>query len=131
MNAISSSLKDLIEQVNYLTESALNGELTNRADENKFQGSYKEIIHGMNATLDVVIEPINESRDILEKMAKGDLTVRMTGNYKGDFSIVKDSINSLGESFSEALSNVTDAIQATASASTQISSSTEEMATGA
>lgn len=131
INAISSALKDLIEQVNNLTKSAIDGELTKRADENRFQGSYKEIIHGMNATLDVVIKPINESSKVLEKMAEGDLTVRMTGDYKGDFSIVKNSINSLGDSFSAALSDVADSVQATASASSQISSSSEEMATGA
>ena len=131
LNAISSSLKNLIEQVDYLTKSTLKGELTKRADENKFEGGYQEIIHGMNLTLEAMIKPINESKDVLEKMAEGDLTIRMAGDYKGDFAIVKNSINSLGESFSNALADVTDAVQATASASTQISSSSEEMATGA
>jgi methyl-accepting chemotaxis protein len=131
LNAISSSLKDLIEQVNNLIEAALNGELAKRADENQFKGGYKEIIHGMNSTLDVMIKPIHESRNVLEKMALGDLTVRMVGDYNGDFSIMKNSINSLGESFSNAISDVTDSVQATASASTQISTSSEEMASGA
>ncbi len=130
LNSISSALKDLIEQINNLTKAAANGELKKRGNENKFEGGYKEIVSGINATLDAIVKPINESRNVLGNIAKGDLTTRMTGDYKGDFAIMKDSINDLAFSFNSALSDVVDAVQATASASTQISSSTEEMAAG-
>ncbi|HEX2983524.1 MAG TPA: methyl-accepting chemotaxis protein, partial [Ignavibacteriales bacterium] len=86
---------------------------------------------GLNKTLDAVVTPVNESKVVLEKMSKGDLTVRMAGDYKGDYKILKDSINHLGKSMSDALGEVMLAVQSTASASAQISSSAEEMAAGA
>lgn len=130
LNAISSTLKYLIEQINEMTKAALNGELNKRSDEEKFQGGYKAIISGINATLDAMVKPLNESRLILEEMAKGDLTVKMKGDYNGDFAIIKNSINGLADSFKEAISDVVEAVHATASASNQISSSIEEMAAG-
>ncbi len=64
-------------------------------------------------------------------MSKGDLTVRVEGQYKGDHQVLKNSINGLGESLGKLINDVNEAVQATASAANQISSSTEEMAAGA
>ena len=36
-------------------------------------------------------------------MSKGDLTVRVEGQYKGDYQILKNSINGLGESLVNSL----------------------------
>ena len=131
LNAIASTLKDLIEQINVLTNSASKGELNKRGDENRFEGGYKEIISGINATMNAMIEPINESREVLNKIADGDLTIRMSGNYKGDFSIMKDNINKLADTFNRALTDVTNAVKETARVSNEISSRTDEIAAGA
>ncbi|QQS35454.1 MAG: cache domain-containing protein [Ignavibacteriales bacterium] len=124
-------LKNLTADLKSLTTSALNGQLQVRADESKYKGGYADIVSGVNKTLDAVIIPIKDGTSVLEKMSRGDLTVRVTNEYKGDHQIIKNSINTLGDSLTEALSEVNAAVQATASASTQISSSTEEMAAGA
>ncbi len=128
---IKTSLKNLVDDSKMLSQAALDGKLNYRADGNKHNGEFKEVINGVNATLDAVVQPINESSNVLSELAQGDLTVRMTGAYKGDFAKVKNNINSLADSFSSALSDVAAAVQATASASSQISSSSEEMAAGA
>ncbi len=125
------SIKGTVHESNDLVMAAVNGNLSKRSDASKFKGSYKELVNGINSTVDAVVLPINESSQVLGKLATGDLTARMTGEYKGDYAAIKNSINSLADSFSTALSEVTEAIQATASASNQISSSAEEMAAGA
>ena len=128
---IINTFRELIAELSGLTSSTLNGNLNQRGKVDNFQGSYKEVVTGINDILNAVVLPINESSTVLGKMATGDLTVRMVGDYKGDFAKVKDNINELVESFSGALSDVTEAVQATASASNEISSSSEEMAAGA
>ncbi len=131
LNAITSTLRDLVDETNVLTEAAVEGRLSTRGDTHKFQGGYRDIVSGINSTLDEVINPVNEAREVLSVMAVGDMTVRMKKNYKGDHQLLKDSINQVAESLQEALSRVTEAVQSTVSATTQISSSTEEMAAGA
>ncbi|MEW6702201.1 MAG: MCP four helix bundle domain-containing protein, partial [Bacteroidota bacterium] len=131
MLKVIDTLRNLVAETVMLGKSAVEGKLTTRGNAEKFQGEYKEIVAGVNATLDAVVQPINESSKVLEKIAGGDLTVRMIGEYKGDYKVMKDSINGLAESFGDALSDVAAAVQATASASSQISSSSEEMAAGA
>ncbi|MGE5315019.1 MAG: methyl-accepting chemotaxis protein [Acidobacteriota bacterium] len=131
LSGIMTSLRDLVAESTMLTEAAVNGQLSVRGNVAKFKGGYRAILEGVNATLDKMILPVKEGSDVLEEMSKGNLTVRMKGEYKGDHRIIKDSINLLGESLNTAMSDVAEAVAATASASNEISSSTEEMAAGA
>jgi methyl-accepting chemotaxis protein len=128
---VANVIKSLVSDLNGLTGAALAGELHTRADASKYQGRYTEIVEGLNKTLDAVILPVNEGSEVLSQMSRGDLTARVTGNYKGDHQLLKNSINALGESLCNLIKDVYDSVNASASASTQISSSTEEMAFGA
>ena len=125
------AVKDTVHEINLIVDASLNGKLETRGNASKFMGSYKELVDGLNKTLEAFSAPINEQSNVLEEMAKGNLTMRMAGDYKGDFLKIKNSINNLGESLHKVVSEVTGAVHAVASASNQISSSSEEMAAGA
>jgi methyl-accepting chemotaxis protein len=131
MNKFIGTLKDLSEEVSTLTRSALEGRLSERGNILKYKGGYREIVNGINETLDAVIAPIKEGAAALEKIATGDLSVRIVSAYKGDHQLIKNSINSVAESLFMTVEQVSQSVQATASASNEISSSTEEMAAGA
>lgn len=128
---VRNKIKDLNEETIKLINDSKEGMLDNRGDIKKFEGAYKEIVKGINDMLDAVILPVQDGAKALEVMSTGDLTARVTADYKGQHRKIKDSINKLGESLESVIRDVTEAVQATASASTQISSSSEEMAAGA
>jgi len=129
--SIIATLKALIAEARMLTTAAVEGQLSTRGRAENFHGGYKEIVEGVNKTLDAVILPVKEGSEVLAVMATGDLRVRMTGQYKGDHQLIKNSINQLGDSLTKTLGEVHEAVAATASASSEISSSTEQMAAGA
>jgi len=131
MILVTETITSLVSEVMMLSNASVKGELSTRGNADKFHGSYKEIVAGLNATFESMVQPINDSGKVLESLAGGDLTVRMDGEYLGDYSKIKVNINGLADSFSNALSDVARAVVATASASAQISSSAEEMAAGA
>lgn len=123
-------IKNTVDEINLIVEASIAGELEKRGNESRFKGSFKELINGLNDTLEAFNKPIEEQSVVLEKLSSGDLTARMEGNYKGDFLKIKESVNRLAKSFNNALADVKNAVEATASASTQISSSSEELAAG-
>lgn len=131
LNTCLAAVRLLVDDAKGLSDAAMEGKLSMRADTARHQGDFRRIVEGFNGTLDAVTRPIEESSRVLESMGKGDLTVRMTGDYTGDHRLMKDSINRVAENLSHALGEVSEAVSATASASNQISSSTEEMAAGA
>ena len=128
---VRTNIGDLSNEATKLIKDAQNGMLDNRGNDSKFDGAYKEIVSGVNDLLDAVILPVQDGSRVLEVMATGDLTVRVTNEYKGQHATIKNSINKLGDSLEGLIKEVTEAVAATASASTQISSSAEEMAAGA
>jgi methyl-accepting chemotaxis protein len=123
-------LKNIGKEIHEVNIAGKKGDLTVRGNASQFQGTYKEMVQGINDTLDSIVAPINEGNEVLYKMSKGDLSVRMHGTYQGDLNKMKQSINTVGESLSNTLKDVTVSIETTATASSEISASVEEMTSG-
>lgn len=89
----AKTLNDLVSEINMLVEAALNGKLDTRGNERKFNGGYRDIVKGINDTLDAVIEPVKEASSVLSEMEKGNLDVQVKGEYKGDHANIKNALN--------------------------------------
>lgn len=131
MLKVVSNIQSLVKDANELSQSAIEGKLNKRADASKHKGEYSKIIQGINNTLDAIITQFSNSMSVLKELSKGNLTVRFETDCQGDYMLMKNSINELGNSLQTALLEVSEAVEATASAANQISSSTEQMAAGA
>jgi methyl-accepting chemotaxis protein len=113
-----------------LTEAVGQGRLEVRGDTRKLQGTFAEIIHGFNKTLDAIVAPINEAAKVLQKMAKKDLTHRMTGTYQGDFARIKEGLNLALEILESSLQQVSAGSAQVAYAAEQISAGSQSLARG-
>jgi methyl-accepting chemotaxis protein len=87
------TIKDLIEETRLLSENAVNGELSARGNAEKFNGEYGNVINGINSTLDATTAPIQEASAVLQEIAKGNLQVKMEGEYNGDHAEIKHALN--------------------------------------
>ncbi|MGE5412186.1 MAG: methyl-accepting chemotaxis protein [Clostridiales bacterium] len=124
-------IESILNEANMLVEANKQGQLNLRGDVSKYSGGWGKLIEGVNSILDVFLAPIKEASEVLSIMASGDFTKKIQGDYKGDYKLIKDSVNDVADSLNEALSAVATSASAVASSSTQISSSSEEMAAGA
>lgn len=93
MQAMSGSIKALVDEFDSLTRAAVNGQLERRADEAAFKGKFREIVEGYNETLEALIVPINVTADYVDRIAKGDIPPKITDEYKGDFNEIKNNLN--------------------------------------
>ena len=126
---LMETIELLAKDAKMLADSAIQGDLSTRADDSQHFGEYKTIVQGFNHTLDALNEPIEEAGQVLNVMSTGDLTARMLGNYKGDHKKLKDSINTLAESLNDLVGRILDSVETTASATVQISSTADTIAT--
>ncbi len=127
MNLIVETLRNLLTETDLLTRAAVNGKLDIRGDINKFNGSYQEIIKGVNNALDAFIEPIQESAGILQEMAQGNLQQVMSGEYKGDFNEIKNALNNTLRSLNEVLGEINEAAVQVASGAGQVADSSQAL----
>jgi methyl-accepting chemotaxis protein len=127
----AEAVRGLTRDVATLSEAAIAGKLSTRADAAKHQGDFRKIVEGVNKTLDAVLAPIAEAAQVLEKLAQRDLRARVNGSYQGDHARIKDSLNATGEALQEAMAQVASAVDQVSSAATQIASSSQAVAAGA
>ena len=125
------TLKNLVKEMNSLTQSAMDGKLDIRGNEQAFKGAYQNIVQGVNRTLDELTGPINEASEALEKIAGKDMTVRMRGDYKGDHAKIKESLNMVVENLDKSLQQVAIGAEQVASASVQVSTGGQSLSQGA
>jgi methyl-accepting chemotaxis protein len=93
MKKMAGNIGNLVTELNKTADAAVKGKLDNRGDENAFQGDYKEIMKGFNATLDAVIGPLNVTAEYVDRISKGDIPPKITDNYNGDFNEIKNNLN--------------------------------------
>ena len=72
--------------MNILIKCSIDGKLEVRGNAEAFNGAYRDIVAGINTTLDAVIAPINEGAAVLIKIAHSDLSDRIKGDYKGYYN---------------------------------------------
>jgi len=90
MTAILGAMAD---ETRSLAAAAVEGRLGNRGNAGQFEGGYREIVQGINETLDAVIGPLKMAADYVDRIGKGDIPARITGTYRGDFNEIKNNLN--------------------------------------
>ncbi|MEJ5308312.1 MAG: methyl-accepting chemotaxis protein [Anaerolineae bacterium] len=93
LQQMQTTLRSLIAETNTLTRTAVEGRLATRGDASAFQGAYREVVEGINATLDAVIAPLNVAAEYIERIAQGNIPAPITEHYRGDFNEIKNNLN--------------------------------------
>ena len=135
-----------VKQVEELVAATLDGNLDVRGNPDQFETvGFKNVIQGMNDTMDAVATPLTEVSDVLNGVLGGNLTLSVNGSYKGLFGVLKDATNNMTEKLhglilrfknqADQLRNSSQQLHEGASQSgqavQQIASSSQQMARGA
>ena len=131
MDELAESLRGLVAEAGMLLRAAAEGKLATRGNAEKFQGGYREIVQGVNDTLDAVIGPLNTAAGYVEKISRGNIPAKITDNYNGDFNTIKDNINTLIERLSDVVANIKMAADNVSSGSQQMSTTSQQISQGA
>ena len=125
---VKQSLQMLTDDIQHLVAAAQSGNLSVRANPDKYRGVFRELVHGLNETLAAVNAPIDEAVDVLARVAERDLSVTVNGCYAGQFDSVKISVNNALECLSESLLQVTSGAMLVETASGQIADRSRSLA---
>ncbi|MDR0307556.1 MAG: methyl-accepting chemotaxis protein [Chitinispirillales bacterium] len=73
---------------------------------------------------------IEDGGMVLNAAAEKNLSTRLNGEYKGEFAVMKNNINTVMQNLDEALNMVAEAVEQVATASSQISTGSQQLAAG-
>ncbi|MBI4857290.1 MAG: MCP four helix bundle domain-containing protein [Acetobacterium woodii] len=106
------NIHSLVQETEKMATIAVEGDLHNRGDVDKFQGEYAKVIKGFNETLDAIIQPVIEASDTLRELSTGNLNTGMVGNYRGDHAQIKEVLNQTIAFLKAYVSEITDTLEA-------------------
>jgi methyl-accepting chemotaxis protein len=126
------SLRLLVAEANMLSNAAVGGQLSTRGNADKFKGGYRDIVSGVNQTLDSVVGPVNEAMKVSNEYAQGNFTARVDEklNVQGDFIRFKEALNNIGIQVSKSLSSINQQVGDLAASAEEANASVEEVSAG-
>ncbi len=128
---VTNTIRNLNHEFSSIVESILKGDLSRRGDSSKFSGCYEELVSGMNETLDAYATPLTESVTLMEKLADGDLTQRMSDNYQGEFAKISSSVNRAMDNLSSTMKQIATTGDIVAEGAGHVHTSSQSIAEGA
>jgi methyl-accepting chemotaxis protein len=126
-----TTIAALVDETRRLAIAGKHGELSERGNASRFEGSYREVVEGINDTLDAVVAPVYEAAAVLEQLSKRDLTMRVAGKYAGDHAMIQGAVNEALDKLSKALGAVATSAREVAVSSEEIGAASRELAHGA
>jgi len=91
--SLRRSLAALGREAGRLEAAVLVGDLTARADPATVEVEFRPVLQGMNATMAAVEGPIRVTVECVARIGRGDLPPPITEHYRGDFNLIKESLN--------------------------------------
>ncbi len=127
-----SSLRALVSEANMLSKAAVSGQLSTRGNADKFKGGYRDIVSGVNQTLDSVVAPVNEAMRVSGEYAQGNFTARVDEklNVQGDFVRFKEALNNVGIQVSKVVGVINQQVGDLAASAEEANASVEEVSAG-
>ncbi len=92
MQSVMDNLRALVNETKMLTAAAAEGDLEIRGTAEAFQGGFKEILDGINNTLDGIVDPLNVTLAYIEKVANGETLEEIENVYKGQYGVLIDNL---------------------------------------
>ena len=111
------------DEVARIVRAAAAGDMTGRVDTDGKQGFFLQLAQQLNGLLDANVASIEQISALLSALSRGDLTVRMQGEFKGVFAQMRDDANATATQLADIVGRIK-------LSSTAINASAGEIASG-
>lgn len=93
VNNCIAVMNGLLGEINGLIQSAREGKLDARGNEEAYSGEWGTLVSGINDLVDVFVKPINLTLEYIDRISSGDIPEKITETYYGDFNEIKKNLN--------------------------------------
>ncbi len=92
---MKDTITNVLQETDGLIQAVQDGRLDTRGNANTYNGSWRDLMAGVNNLIDAFVAPINVTAEYIDRISKGDIPDKITEEYKGDFKEVKNNLNIL------------------------------------
>ncbi|MBP7064526.1 methyl-accepting chemotaxis protein [Ferrovibrio sp.] len=114
--------------VGQIVSAAAAGDLVQRIDAAALDGVMRRLAEGVNSLLDNFANALAAVNRTLDRMAHGDMTGRVEGEFQGVFAALQSNVNQTASQLSEVVQRISQTAQAVREASAEISAGSTDLA---
>ncbi|WP_349810982.1 methyl-accepting chemotaxis protein [Xanthomonas dyei] len=127
MNQVKHNLSTMNHEIKNLAQAAANGDFTARGNAEQFQFDFRIMVESLNTLMATADGNLQSLSGLLQSIAAGDLTARMTGQYQGVFAQMRDDANATAEQLANIVGRIQEAAGAIGLASGEIATGNQDL----
>ncbi|PPT84743.1 methyl-accepting chemotaxis protein [Xanthomonas arboricola pv. zantedeschiae] len=127
MDEVKANLSAMNAEIKQLAQSAANGDFTARGDGDRFQYDFKVMVQSLNLLMATSDSNLQSLSSLLQSIAAGDLTARMTGEFKGVFAQMRDNANATATQLAGIVGRIQQAAISINSAASEIAAGNQDL----
>ncbi|CAD7736379.1 hypothetical protein LMG31886_24100 [Xanthomonas hydrangeae] len=106
MAQVKLNLGAMNTEIKHLAQSAANGDFSARGDAERFQYDFRVMVESLNNLMSTADGNLQALSGLLQSIAAGDLTARMSGDFRGVFAQMRDDANATATQLAEIVSGI-------------------------
>jgi methyl-accepting chemotaxis protein len=125
--AMQKAAEEFEAAVGGIVKAAVAGDFSQRVDLNGKTGLVLNVGGAINSLCENVGKALDDMIAMLNSLAEGDLTRRISAQYQGNFAVLKENANKTAEQISATIADIKAAAREVTNASLEISTSTTDL----
>ncbi|MBO9740436.1 MCP four helix bundle domain-containing protein [Xanthomonas axonopodis pv. begoniae] len=127
MAQVKSNLSAMNYEIKHLATSAANGDFSARGDAERFQYDFRVMVESLNTLMATADGNLQSLSGLLQSIAAGDLTARMSGEFHGVFAQMRDDANATATQLAEIVSGIKASATSIRGAASEIAAGNQDL----
>ncbi|MCL1549869.1 methyl-accepting chemotaxis protein [Xanthomonas nasturtii] len=127
MHEVKANLSAMNAEIKQLALSAANGDFSARGDADRFQYDFHLMVDSLNQLMATADGNLQSLSALLQSIAAGDLTARMTGDFKGVFAQMRDDANATATQLAEIVGRIQHSAVSINTAASEIAAGNQDL----
>ncbi|QHG89052.1 methyl-accepting chemotaxis protein [Xanthomonas sp. NCPPB 1638] len=106
MMQVKSNLSAMNAEIKQLAQAAANGDFSARGDAARFQYDFRVMVDSLNTLMATADGNLQSLSSLLQAIAAGDLTARMSGEFRGVFAQMRDDANATASQLAQIVTGI-------------------------
>ncbi|CAD7722301.1 hypothetical protein LMG31886_11090 [Xanthomonas hydrangeae] len=127
MNQVKQNLQAINQEISRLASAAAAGDFSVRGDTERFQHDFRAMVTSLNDLMSTADGNLQSLSALLQSIAAGDLTARMSGEFKGVFAQMRDDANTTATQLAEIVGRIQHSAISINSAASEIAAGNQDL----
>ncbi|QNH27111.1 HAMP domain-containing protein [Xanthomonas theicola] len=127
MDTVKQNLSAMNREINHLAGAAAAGDFSVRGDAQCFQYDFRAMVDSLNQLMATADGNLHSLSTLLQAIAAGDLTARMSGQFQGVFARMRDDANTTAGQLADIVGRIQHAALSISTAATEIATGNDDL----